>query len=311
MTTIDIQETWQAQSLGVSSSDGIVGETRISRKFTWLSSAPISTLAQVAAAPTAPKIGDSHPAIFFARVRDVQYEQEGPAYGSITAEYEVPTFDPETGDNPLLTPPDIVWDTVQTEEPIDEDVYGRGIRTVNGEPIEGVTETVFDLSVSITRNLATFNPAAIYLFLNKVNSGPFLGFPPGVALCSSIQASSVADGDFNYFRVTVQFIFRTPYRTTPERAWFKRLRHEGTLIREEIESDTEETREVIRRAVDDDGLPVTQPVPLDERGFEIKAPTPPPGGYDAENIPPELEGVFLEFQTKFAVDFNQLGLLGG
>jgi hypothetical protein len=311
MATIDVQESWQDQGLSLSSTDGITGETRITRSFTWVSSDPISSLKQVADAPGSPKIGQSHPAIFFARVRDLSYTQEGPSYGKITAEYEVPSFDPETGDNPLLTPPDIVWDTIQTEEPIDEDIYGRGIRTVNGEPIDGVTETVFDLTVSVTRNLATFNPAAIYLFLNKVNSGPFLGFPPGVALCSAIQASSVADGDFNYFRVTVQFIFRTPYRTAPERAWFKRLRHEGTLVREEIEAELETTKEVIRRAVDDDGLPVTQPVPLDERGFEIVAPTPPVGGYDPENIPPELEGVFLEFQTKFAVDFNQLGLLGG
>ena len=311
MAVIDIRESWEDQSLGITSSDGITGETRISRTFTWVSSVPISTLAQVASSPDAPKIGDSHPAIFFARVRDVSYSQEGPSYGRITAEYEVPTFDPETGDNPLLAPPDINWDTVQTEEPIDEDIYGRRIATVNGEPITGLTETVFDLSVTITRNLATFNPAAIYLFLNKVNSGPFLGFPPGVALCSSISASSVSDGDFNYFRVTVQFIFRTPYRTTPEKAWFKRVRHEGTLVREEVEDVLDTTREVIRRAVDDDGLPVTQPVPLDERGKEITLPPPPPDGYDPQNIPPELEGYFLEFETKFAVDFNQLGLLGG
>ena len=306
MATIDVQESWQDQGLSLSSTDGITGETRITRSFTWVSSAPISSLKQVADAPGSPKIGQSHPAIFFARVRDLSYTQEGPSYGKITAEYEVPSFNPETGDNPLLTPPDIVWDTIQTEEPIDEDIYGRRIATLNGEPIQGATETVFDLTVSITRNLATFNPAAIYLFLNKVNSGPFLGFPPGVALCSAIQASSVADGDFNYFRVTVQFIFRTPYRTAPERAWFKRLRHEGTLVRIERED-----KQFIIQATDSQGLPVTQPVPLDDRGFEIESPDVPPEGVDPENPPAELEGFFLEYQTKFPADFNQLGLLGG
>lgn len=306
MTTIDVQESWQNQSLGISSSDGIVGETRISRAFTWVSSAPIVSLKEVAEATGAPRIGDSHPTIYFARVRDVSFTQEGPSYGTISAEYEVPTFDPETGDNPLLTPPDISWDTIQTEEPIDEDIYGRRIATLNGEPVTGLTETVFDLTVTITRNLATFNPAAIYLFLNKVNSGPFLGFPPGVALCSAISASSVADADFNYFRVTVQFIFRTPYRTTPEKAWFKRVRHEGTLVRIERAG-----QQLIVQATDAQGLPVTQPVPLDARGFEIKAPEVPPQGIDPENPPADLEAFFLEYQTKFTADFNQLGLLGG
>ena len=76
--------------------------------------------------------------------------------------------------NPLSMPPTISWSDEVNNEPIDQDVDGNAICTVNGEPIVGVTMELPDPVVTITRNYAQWNPHVTHQFRRSVNSDAFL-----------------------------------------------------------------------------------------------------------------------------------------
>jgi hypothetical protein len=351
--TINVQETWESQQGSIQADEtGISGETRLIRVFTWTSALPISSTVEVLIAPSTPKINDPHPTLFFARVRNVTVTQEGPSYGKINVEYDVASAGTGPGDgDPTLQPPELRWSSVQTEEPIDEDINGQPITTPNGEAIFGLTETVYDLQLSISRNILTFSPEVTYLFQNKVNSEPFLGFPPGVVLCSNISATNVIDGSFNYVRFNVEFLFRAPLRTIPLRAWWKRVLCEGTqarYLRErrdlfgadlvippfqlfQLVTGTgqfeginllqlqDQLKEVtnVAQARDSNNEMVGSPVALNVFGFSRQS-WELANKIWKQNYPAftpirgfEFEPHFLEYQTKAYEDLNFLGLLPG
>jgi hypothetical protein len=178
-------------------------------------------------------------------------------------------------DNPLFTPPRIDWDDVETEEEIDEDWDGKPIQTINGEPIEGVKTLLPDQTVTIKRNDA------------------YLGWPPGTAKLMKLSASNVVTPELTYWEVTGQIRFRYPYRTTNERAWYRRVRHQGFYKRVDVSNN--ETQ--IIRAMKG-GEPTNRPVLLDAEGYEI------PQG-DGQSV----EAHWLEFKIYDSLPYGALGLL--
>jgi hypothetical protein len=205
----------------------------------------------------------------------------------------------ENEDNPLFAPPRIDWDDVETEEEIDEDWDGNPIQTVNGEPIEGVKTLLPDQTVTIKRNMLMFNPFVQASYRRSVNSDAFLGWPPGTAKLMKLSASNVVTPQLAYWEVTGQIRFRYPYRTTNEKAWYRRTRHQGFYKKIEIDDPANpgEKKNIIVRALKG-GEPTNRPVLLDANGFEI----PQTEGQ-------QVQAHWLEFKIYNPLPYGALGLL--
>ena len=235
----------------------------------------------------------------FAYADNISIERPSPILWIVTIDYtgELGPGDSNNENNPLFAPPRIDWDDVESEQEIDEDFDGNPIQTINGEPIEGVKALIPDQTVSIKRNMLLFNPYVQARYRRAVNSDIFLGWPPGTAKLMKLSASNVPNDQGGYWEVSAQIQFRYPYRTTPEKAWYSRVRHEGYYERVELSGPGAGTKVV--RAVDANKEPVTKPVLLDESGFRI------PGVEPGE----QQTAHWLEFKLYDSLPYSALGLL--
>lgn len=246
------------------------------------------TLRDVSNGTGFPKLNDLYPGSVQIRVTSVSPRQVSPIFWIVEITYEG-NFGPQgITESPLNEPPIIKWGKIESDEPIDEDRDGKPIVTVNNEPIEGVTKKISDLTVQIQRNFAAINLPATYKYLNSVNSDNFLGFSPGVVRLTEFGAGEVfAESIGGYWQVNAGFQVRWPYRTTAQKAWYARVRHEGFL-----EKNTEGK---IVPAMDDDNLQqVTKPVLLKLDGTRER---------NRDNA------VWLEFPLYDPLPYSLLGLL--
>ena len=200
--------------------------------------------------------------------------------------------------SPLLTPAKIDWDDVETELEIDEDVEGKPIVTRNGEAINGVKRLFADQTVTIRKNMLFFSPYIQAAYRQSVNADLFLGWPPGTGKMTKFSASSVKSPDVGgggYWEVSATIQFRYPYRTTPEKAWYARVRHEGFYKRAFTQvGRTTQTVRAMRG-----GEPVAKPVLLDENGFQLADVEPPS----------TVQAHWLEFKLYNPLPYGALGLL--
>lgn len=235
----------------------------------------------------------------FAYADNISVERPSPILWIVTVDYtgELGPGDSNNENNPLFAPPRIDWDDVESEQEIDEDFDGNPIQTINGEPIEGVKALIADQTVAIKRNMLLFNPYVQARYRRAVNSDIFLGWPPGTAKLMKLSASNVPNDEGGYWEVSAQIQFRYPYRTTPEKAWYGRIRHEGYYERVELSGPGAGTKVV--RAVDSNKEPVTKPVLLDENGYRI------PGVEPGE----QQTAHWLEFKLYDSLPYSALGLL--
>jgi len=278
MAFTDLRET-TTNSLSVTRDDKQRLTVKVSRTFDLLSDSP-STDESIAAAialeiqgltTTGERVhaGAKHPLNDWYLCESINVTKKSPILYEAKADYVSPKFRDSTGSEPVeptLQAPDVDYDTVTTEEEIDEDVNGNPIATATGELYQGVTKQVSDLVVTIGKNFSIFNPVTFYEYYNTVNSDTFLGFPPGTAKVMNIKAAPVIEKDFLYWRVTVQIQFRKPYRTTNAKAWHKRLKHEGYNCFTDTVVDSPGVK-----CVDVNGEPATVPQPLDSTGKQITA----------------------------------------
>ncbi len=249
---------------------------------------------------TLPQLGDVFSLDYsFAYADNISIERPSPILWIVTVDYtgELGPRDSNNENNPLFAPPRIDWDDVESEQEIDEDFDGKPIQTLNGEPIEGVKALIPDQTVSIKRNMLLFNPYVQARYRRAVNSDIFLGWPPGTAKLMKLSASNVPNDEGGYWEVTAQIQFRYPYRTTPEKAWYARIRHEGYYERIELSAPAAGTK--IVRAVDANKEPVTKPILLDQNGKRIAA----------ADIGQPQTAHWLEFKLYDSLPYTALGLL--
>ena len=244
----------------------------------------------------------------FAYADNISIERPSPILWIVTVDYtgELGPGDSNNENNPLFAPPRIDWDDVESEQEIDEDFDGNPIVTLNGEAIEGVKALIADQTVSIKRNMLLFNPYVQARYRRAVNSDIFLGWPPGTAKLMKLSASNVPNDQGGYWEVTAQIQFRYPYRTTPENAWYARVRHEGYYEAIEVFSKDPNGDPIpgtgvvkIVRAVDKNKEPMTKPVLLDEEGFRMPV---------ADRGQPQ-PAHWLEFKLYDSLPYSALGLL--
>lgn len=228
-----------------------------------------------------------------------------PVYWIVTVNYqgEIKIGPSNQSQSPLLAPPKIDWDDVETEEEIDEDYDGNPIVTKNNEPIQGIRRLFADQTVTIRKNMLLFNPYVQALYRESVNSDLFLGWPPGTGKMQKLQGVSIKDstvGGGGYWEVTAQVQFRFPYRTTPDKAWYKRVRHEGFYKRVDLAGPAAPGQldyQIIRAMRN--GEPTTRPVLLDAEGYQIPDVEPPN----------TVQAHWLEFKLYNPLPYGALGLL--
>lgn len=238
-----------------------------------------------------PAAGSFYPGFPFVVAEAAQIESVSPIFSIVTINWkgEIGPGGPNNEPSPIFAPPKIDWDDVETEEEVDEDWNGMPIVTKAFEPIEGLKRPVADQTLTIRRNFLTFNPYVQALYRQSTNSDTFAGWPRGTARITKFSASNVLAGQDRYWEVTATIQFRYPYRTTPLKAWYKRMLHQG--LYEKVSTNTGFR---IVRAVDDDKKPVNKPIMLDANGFRV-----PSGG----------AAHYIEFQIFGELPYNALGLL--
>ena len=251
---------------------------------------PNEPVINVYQAPGIPQARTGFPGFPFCLAESASIESVSPIFSILTIKFsgEIGPEGP-LAPSPFFAPPKIDWDDVESEEEVEEDWNGKPIRTLNGEQYKGLKRPFADQVVTIRRNFAVFNPYVQARYRQAVNSDTFLGWPPGTARLTKFSASNVIDKDFGYWEVTASIQFRYPYKTTPDKAWYKRVIHEGLLERVGTAPN-----ERFRTAQDGDGKDVTRPVLLDANGRRV------PDGGNAH---------WLEFQIFDYLPFNALGLL--
>lgn len=291
MTVMPAKRMWSTNRAPLSTTDGRKRKVIVQDRWQVICDVD-DTWRQVAYAEDLPRLADAYsPDLPQVRVKKKTPIQISPIFYHVDIVYEgeIGPEDVDGPTSPLDVPPEKTWTDTETDEPVDEDVDGLPIVTANNESIEGVTMKVADLVLKVKRNYLDFSPALTHEYRHSVSSDTFAGFPAGTARLVKFSAKEkwaeeVPGG--GYWEVNASIQFRYPYRTTPKRAWWARVRHEGTLIR--LDSGR------IVKALDDEGREVNKPVLLTEEGLKE---------LDAENA------FWKEFELYKALPYNALGLL--
>jgi hypothetical protein len=281
-------EMWSRQSGTAESPDGRQRIITMQRAFTVTLSAndPLETVYTAAGLPL---VGHLYPGAFGVDCKSLQPQRASPIMAIVTANYSGEIGLSDASSSPIDLPHSIEWGGSTTDEAIDEDWDGKPIVTANGEPIEGLTERLTDDVVTIERAYLTVNRYALRAYRRATNSDTFLGWPPGTArMIDDVARAVFVGGVIKYWHVRAVIQFREPFRTTPDKAWYKRVRHEGILVRDSAAEKPhiawdEKTK-----------TPVTKPVLLKADGTRETNPN---------------NAHWLEFKTLGSLPFNALGLI--
>jgi len=287
---IDAKKMWSKDDFSIASAEGLRKKASITESWSIVTD-PDVTIIDLSNEASVPQIGDVYPGLQTIFVKDKQWERVSPIYWILTVQYEG-EFGPDGADQRAeFQPPVISWTDTETEEAIDEDLNGAAIVNVNNEPIEGVTMKIADLVLTVERKYRFFDPVATHAYRHSVNSDTFAGFAPGTGRLTAFSANQEYDENQNgYWKVNASIQFRYPYRTTAARAWWKRILHEGYMVR----ASALDPPEAAYREVDGRKEQVTKPVLLKADGTR-------------ENDP--ANAVFLEFEVYTPLPYNSLGLL--
>jgi hypothetical protein len=286
-------EMWSKQTGTAESPDGKQRIITMVRGFTITLDAN-DRLEVAYGAANLPLVNELYPGTSFVICRKLTPVRMSPILVMMTAEYSGEIGPGDINSSPIDNEVIITWRNATVDEAIDQDFDGNPIVTVNGEPIEGVSERVSDQIATIERNFLGINLAAVSAYLRSSNSDTFLGFPAGTCRLMEYSATNVIqNGVAGFWKVTATMQFREPYNTTPDKAWYKRLRHEGYLVRDTPGGKPHIAWDELTKS------PVTKPILLAEDGTRLPIPS------DATTVAAH----WLEFKTLGSLPYNALGLL--
>jgi hypothetical protein len=280
MTVVNVTKMWSKNGGSLSSArlsaiDQIWSNTEGYQVLTTIGTQEDAVVAAVGI----PRIGEQHSTGIESYCESVDPQQVSPIFWMVTVSYRgVPNDDAV----------EVEWTDTTTTEPIDRDITGRAIMTVNLEPVDGLSMDVADQIVVIRRKFLTINTAGIAAYRRSTNSDTYLGWAPGTARLVGFSAKNrfAYNGIQELWDVTARIQFREPYaNTTPAEAWYKRWRHEGLYIKD---------GSIIRRATDGQGQEVVKPVLLKLDGTKE---TDPDAAY------------FFHSQVYGSLPYSALGLI--
>ncbi len=250
----------------------------------------------IMSAPDLPRKGEAYPGNPFVTVKQVTVEKMGPVFWMALVTWEGRWGEGPT-DDPWNQEPEQEFRNLRTNQQIDIDINNKPIATANDEPIHGLTEDIVDWVLVVKRfyQLGAISVADIHPFFHSVNDDIVItrwgSFARGLGKLTRFDVRGVyQDGVPAYDEVQAEITFRYPYGTEdkPHRAWWKRTRHEGYLVRDLL-------TDRIFHAVDKNDDKVTRPVLLSEAGDRWTEFDPDPP--------------FLFFQTVNYRDYSLLGLI--
>lgn len=257
---------------------------------------PLTTRLDILGHEDIPKVGQRLGDSFFIFCRSVEPVKITPIYWIVTVKWSGDVSAIVLNQNPVNAPPELSWSDVETAEPTDEDFDGNPIVTANNEPITGVTIPIVDQILTVKRNFASINTFAIAPYRQATNSDLFAGWAPGTVRL--IRYNATVKNSTNdvtnigpspqsgaYWEVTAAFQFRYPYRTTNDKAWYARVRHEGMYVKDSAGRITRATVS---------GADATKPVLLKPDGTRELDPT---------------NAHWLEFKRLGSLPFSTLGML--
>lgn len=120
-----------------------------------------------------PQKGNSHPLDSNLKAEEPEASREGFNYYVVRVTYtRTAGDDGESTPNPLTERPKIQWDFGNSSEPIDRDIDGNAITNSAGDAFDPPNTADFGTyTVTISRNLLTFDPIEAVYYQNSCNKG--------------------------------------------------------------------------------------------------------------------------------------------
>jgi hypothetical protein len=180
--------------------------------------------------------------------------------------------------DPTQHTPSIKFSFAQFDEDVDLDQAGRPVVNSAGDSFDpGVRRDDSRPVIEISRNEVTFDALLVDQYQDAVNAGPFLGYEPGTVKVYQIGGELQFSPDIGFYW-TVSYAFHVK-----SEGWKKRVLDQGLR---QISSGK-------RVPILANGVPVTDPVPLDGGGRPLAV-----GGT------PQV----LEFEVYPSLDFSVFNL---
>ncbi|HVW39263.1 MAG TPA: hypothetical protein VHB99_18230 [Pirellulales bacterium] len=163
-------------------------------------------------------------------------------------------------ENPLDRPAEINVTSQKYEIPVIRDLAGKGIVNTAGNPFDPpVTKDATRYVLTISKNFADYDFDLATDYADSINDLPFMGREAGTLKISGFSAIRRYEQQQIYWTVTWEFEYRREgWQITPLNAGLYKKALPNALQ---------------RPCLDQDGSPVTSPVPLDNQGEQIKNPT--------------------------------------
>ncbi len=265
------------ESTSVDSFSGKSGSDDSRRIFTVaiLSDPAFETSETVKIFSSLPKRGDIHPNNAAKVCTGTEVQQRGPLLYDAVSSYSSPqTISSPSGSlKPWEQPPDIKFGTATSQEKIDKDVSGKWMIMATGEVFDPqITKPYADLTITVVRNVIVFDAKRSSDMLWKVNSDGYLGFAPGQALLTQLEAEQLyyqpgKPTQTVYYRRTSTVQFRRPMNgIEPSKAWWHRQVAAGFqwyVPRDAVTKKPNRTATnhiTLERAFDDNGQYSTKPL---------------------------------------------------
>jgi hypothetical protein len=194
--------------------------------------------------------------------------------------------------DPIEWPIDLQWDRVEYDEICVVDINGNPVANSAGQPFDPpITRQMSKGILRITRNEADYDPKLADLYSDCINSDTFMGRDPYTVKVSGIPGVIKTNPQGGYYAaVTYTFEF-------DKKKWKKFPLDIGL---QELDGSTPPK---LRKLLDDQGQPISDPAKLDGSGHQLPSNGTP---------------VFLEFDvydevnfgTAFHFDFSNVPGLG-
>ena len=296
MSIIDVKPGWSGT---LASGDGVARTaTRMFTVATTGAAADTPVTIQQAYHLGIPRKGDLYPGDSLLRCEaPVDVRPLGPRLFQVTASYKTPTGSSDQGDqtSPLSRPATVAWSFSSSDEAIDQDINGKPLVNVNGEPFDPpIARRQNDPVLTIQRNERTFDYRRAIQYMAKggaTNSGSFFGASKGQARIENINSSGrQIENGIGFDPVTYEIHFR-------QDGWKTRVLNQGFLIKlAGIDREGVGVRapsgHLLATARDAKGAAVKEPILLDREGYQLDSGS----------------AVWLEFEIHPSKNFGVLNL---
>ncbi len=206
-----------------------------------------------------PRLYDVHPNDPGMNVESVQCSQDSfsGVYWEVVVNYSSKTPDEQQqAENPLERRSKVEWGKVDYQEAYQQDQDGQAMVNSAQEPFDPPRQRdAKRITLKITRNEPSFNPALALAYQDHVNADVFFGADPGLCKCQGITGSEDYQNNITFWSVVYEFEFR-------------KEGFDEYILDQGFSTLANGVRTLIR---DQHGTPVTQPVLLNGAGGLLSA----------------------------------------